>query len=451
MRPPPSPGAASVVTTEHFAALLARLGPFEPHPRLAVALSGGADSLALCLLCQKWTEARGGSVLALTVDHRLRPESTLEAATVGQRLGAWGIEHQILTWDGAKPLAGIQEAAREARYRLLIEHAASRGIFHLLLAHHREDQAETLLLRLAHGSGLDGLAGMAAIRELPALRLLRPLLEIPKAALIATCTNAGATWVEDPSNRSPAYARARLRAAADALGREGLSAKRLATTARRLGEARAALDDATATLLAHTATLHDAGFLTLDPAPLHRAPAEIGKRALGRCLALIGGASLPPRRERLEALWDAIAAGLPDGRTLAGCRILTKGARLLIVREPRACAGPAPLPLQQPVWWDRRFQAVLRDGPPGLTLGPLGAAGWLLVRAHVSPASRATIPQPVRAVLPAILDEHGPLLVPHLGFRRTTAEGNPGTSHPIVATLRFLTATALAGSIFAVA
>lgn len=427
---------------------MARLGPFEPAPRLAVAVSGGADSLALCLLCRDWAQARGGSVLALTVDHRLRPESAEEAATVGRRLRDLGIPHDILTWEGAKPSAGIQNAARDARYRLLVERCARAGLFHLLLAHHQQDQAETVLLRLAHGSGPDGLAGMAAIRELPELRLLRPLLGVPKAALIATCAAAGVAWVEDPSNRSAAYARPRLRAAGDSLHREGLSTERLAGTGRRLGAVRAALDAATADLLARAVTLHAAGFLHLDTAALGPAPEEIVRRALLRCLATIGGAPHPPRSERLDRLLAEITTGLDGGldggRTLAGCRVTPTGdGRLLVARELRACAGALPLSAGEPVWWDRRFQLRLLTALPGLSVGPLGAAGWRAVRTHVSPASRQAIPEPARATVPAISDPQGPVAVPHLGFTR------PGLS--IVATARFLPAAPLAGADFAVA
>ena len=436
---------AAPLSPDEFTALMARLGPFEPAPRLAVAVSGGADSLALALLCRNWVNAHGGTLLALTVDHRLRPESAAEAALTGQRLRALGIPHDILVWQGEKPATGLQEAAREARYRLLGERAAGAGIGHLLTAHHREDQAETLLLRLAHGSGPDGLAGMSAMRMLrPGLRLLRPLLTVPKAALAATCATAGLEWVEDPSNRSPAYARARLRASAAVLESEGLTSGRLATTARRMGEVRAALEAVASALLDRAARLDEAGFLSLDPGLLREAPVEIARRALARCLATIGGESHPPRFERLERLWAEISSGLEAGRTLAGCRIVPWRDRLLLVREARACAPPLPLAAGHQVWWDRRVGLRLDSGPPGLSVAALGVDGWQQVAPHVCPARRSAIPQPARASLAAICADDGNVLaVPHLGFVRE------GVS--IVATPRFLPATPLGGTDFAVA
>ncbi|KJB89963.1 tRNA lysidine(34) synthetase TilS, partial [Skermanella aerolata] len=220
-----------------FTRLMDRLGPFEPSPRVAVGVSGGADSMALCLLLKSWTEDRSGSLLALTVDHGLRQNAADEAIQVGSWLKARDVAHDILRWDGVKPLSGIQSAARDARYRLLTERCHAEGILHLALAHHREDQAETVLLRFAHGSGIDGLGGMAAVRETGSVRLLRPLLPVSRDRLRTYLTETCQSWVEDPSNQSPAYARVRLRGMADILAREGWSTARAADTARRLGRA----------------------------------------------------------------------------------------------------------------------------------------------------------------------------------------------------------------------
>src|SRR5205823_283329 len=152
------------------------IGGFEARPVVVVAVSGGPDSLALVILADRWARQRGGVAWALTVDHRLRPESGEEARLVGEWLAARSIAHRVVHWTGAKPASGIQEAARAARYDLLAGWCRSHGCLHLLTAHHREDQAETYLMRRRAGSGLDGLAGMSAMRELPGLRLVRPLL-----------------------------------------------------------------------------------------------------------------------------------------------------------------------------------------------------------------------------------------------------------------------------------
>jgi tRNA(Ile)-lysidine synthase len=281
------------LTEAEFATLMRPLGAFEAQPRLAVAVSGGSDSLALTLLLHDWVRRRGGHLTALTVDHGLRPEAAAEARQVARWLKARGIRHRILTWRpaGEAHRGGLQAAARTARYRLLGAWCRANSVLHLALAHHREDQAETLLLRLGRGSGLDGLAAMAAVSEREGVRLIRPLLTIPRVRLAASLRRAGQDWIEDPSNRDPAHARVRVRALMPALAAEGFTAARLAATAAHLGRARAALDDAVADLLAVAAAPSPAGYLLLDPAPLRAASAEVSLRALAHALLAIGGAA----------------------------------------------------------------------------------------------------------------------------------------------------------------
>ena len=188
-----------------------RLGQFEPAAHIAVAVSGGADSLALALLLRDWARPRGYRLTALVVDHGLRAESAAEARGAVAVLGRQHVEARLLRFQGAKPSANVQAAARAARYGLLSDWCARRGVLHLALGHHRDDQAETLLLRLGRGSGLDGLAGMAPVVELRDVRLLRPLLGVPRARLEASLRARGLAWIDDPSNRDRAHGRVRIR------------------------------------------------------------------------------------------------------------------------------------------------------------------------------------------------------------------------------------------------
>ncbi|MGE5146314.1 MAG: tRNA lysidine(34) synthetase TilS, partial [Candidatus Eiseniibacteriota bacterium] len=367
------------IVPDDFDALMARLGPFERRPALAVGVSGGADSLALVLLAAGWARRRGGIVTALTVDHGLRPEASAEARQVGRWLAARGIAHRRLAWRGPKPRHNIQALARAARYGLLTDWCRREGVLHLAIAHHQDDQAETLLLRLGRGSGLDGLAAMAPVAELAGLRLLRPLLTVPRARLVATLEAMDQDWIEDPTNDDPAHARVRLRALGPALAAEGLSAERLAATARRLGRARAALDQAVAALLARAAALDPAGYCSLDPAPLRDAPDEVALRALGRALTTVSGGAYGPRLDGLERLMAAIGNGsLGGGRTLAGCRIVPRRGRLLLCREPADIVDERWLEPGRPVLWDGRFQVTLRRtaGRGRVRLAKLGRDGW---------------------------------------------------------------------------
>jgi len=393
---------------------MAPFAPFEPEPALAVAVSGGPDSMALVLLADRWARERGGRVTALTVDHRLRPEAAAEAAQVAHWLGRRGIAHLTLAGAEMLPRCDVQAKARALRYRLLEGWCSDAGVLHLLTAHHRDDQAETLLLRLARGSGLDGLAGMSAVVERAHCRVLRPLLPVPRARLRATLAASGQEWIEDPSNRDSAYARVRLRQNAALLAEEGLTGERLAATAGRLGRARTALEAAVAAVLVCAVRLDPAGFAWLDPTALKAAPEEIGLRGLAALLATIAGAAQPPRLASLERLYRVLPDAIAGGRTLGGCRLLPRHGGVLICREPSAAASAVAAMPGAATFWDGRFRLTLpRNAPDGLSLGALGVA---TVPELGSGAAR--LPAAVRPSLPALRDAAGILAVPHLGYQR---------------------------------
>jgi tRNA(Ile)-lysidine synthase len=366
-------------------------------------------------------------VTALIVDHGLRPGATAEARQVGDWLSRRRIDHRVLRWTGLKPRAGVQAAAREARYRLLGDWCRAAGVLHLLLAHHLEDQAETVALRKARQSGPDGLAGMAAVREVVGLRLLRPLLSVPKARLRATLAVMDQPWLEDPSNLAPGFARSRLRLGA------GLDVARLAKLARANGEARAARDGRTAAWFATHARIDPAGFATLSAPALAAAPPEICRRAVQQVLIGIGGKGYPPRAARLDRLLEQIRAGLSCGRTLAGCRILPWQGALLVCRELRTIEHVIPLVAGATALWDRRFRLEIAGDAPGLVVRALGRAGVKRLAAEAAPAVGRPLPAPVRPGLPAVWQGEELVAVPHLGLvqpwlarrARVTARFNP--------------------------
>jgi tRNA(Ile)-lysidine synthase len=408
---------ASALSSDDFTTLMEPFGPFEAAPRLAVAVSGGADSLALAVLAAEWARARGGEVVALTVDHGLRPGSAAEAAQTREWLAALGISHHILRWTGPKPSADLQAQARDARYGLLGEFCQSAGILHLLLAHHREDQAETLLLRLGRGSGLDGLAAMAPERTTRWGRLVRPLLDIPRQRLRATLESRGQSWIEDPSNRNLDFARVRLRRLMPDLAAEGLDPTRLAATAKRLGRARAALETALAEAAARYVELASAGYAFCRAPVFFRLPEEIGLRLLARLILVVGGGVHGPRLERLERLYGQIRAGLATARTLGGCSVVPWEDGMIVCREPARMAPPVALLPGEAVLWDGRFLAELAPhGPSGLFLGGLGAVGWRRLCRMSARDRLHSLPSCVRPTLPALFDEDGVSAVPHLGY-----------------------------------
>jgi tRNA(Ile)-lysidine synthase len=405
---------AAVVSSEDFARLTGHCGPFEPRPLLAVAVSGGADSMALALLSHEWAHARRGRILAFTVDHALRPESRAEARTVARWMKRRGIAHRILPWRGTKPGTGIQAAAREARYRLLGEACRAAGALHLLLAHTRDDQAETVLLRLASGSGPHGLAAMPAVREHADHRLLRPLLGVARARLRATLEARSQEWIEDPSNRDERFARIRVRRAL-AEGKDDHAAA-IAAAAGELGRFRADRERAVAGILARAVHLFPEGYARLDPAALAAAPPEIGWRALAALLATVGGLAHAPRGEPVRRLHADLCAGaIAGGRTLGRCRLIPAGAACLVVRETRGIATVRAGAMET---WDGRFAVPPPPGGKGRTVGPLGAAGWAELVARRPTLRTTAVPYAARLSLPVLRDRRGILAVPGLGYRR---------------------------------
>src|SRR6266403_3244628 len=213
-------------------------------PAIVLAVSGGPDSIALMWLAARWrsTLARGPRLIAVTVDHGLRAEAAAEARDVKRLARTLDLTHRTMRWTGEKPKTGLPAAARTARYRLLAQAARASGATHILTAHTRDDQAETLLMRLLRGSGIDGLAAMARESARDGVRLVRPFLNVSKSRLIATLKKAKLGFADDPTNRDLNFTRPRLRAVMPVLAAEGGDTRNLARLASRLARANAAVE-----------------------------------------------------------------------------------------------------------------------------------------------------------------------------------------------------------------
>ena len=213
-------------------------------PAIVLAVSGGPDSIALMWLAARWRRAltRGPRLIAVTVDHGLRAEAAREARDVKRLARTLDLPHRTMRWTGAKPKTGLPAAARNARYRLLAQAARASGATHILTAHTRDDQAETLLMRLVRGSGIAGLAAMARVTERDGVLLARPFLNVSKSQLVATLKRAKLGFADDPTNRDPHFTRPRIRAVMPVLAAEGGDARNLARLASRLARANAAVE-----------------------------------------------------------------------------------------------------------------------------------------------------------------------------------------------------------------
>lgn len=288
---------------------------------VAVGVSGGADSMALLHALSIYAVSRGKSfkVLALTVDHALRKGSKAEAAQVAAWAKNWPqVTHKALVWKGRKPKTGIMEAARAARYALMESACKKAKIKVLALAHHADDQAETFFMRLAHGSGLDGLCGMRAITKYNrGPDIYRPFLNLSHAGLVAYCRAHKIKWVEDPTNKNDVYTRARLR---KALAKEGLDSKRLAATMRRLASASAALDEISDMAAKNALKKSSPLVRVYDFKNLAAQPYEVFLRTLRQAVGAVGKAGYGPRLERLEEIAATLKnASICTRATLGGC------------------------------------------------------------------------------------------------------------------------------------
>jgi tRNA(Ile)-lysidine synthase len=312
---------------------------------LVLAVSGGPDSTALLVLAARWRKARkrGPKLIALTIDHGLRPDSAREAAAVKRLARRLGVPHRTLRWRGAKPATGVQEAARAARYRLLRRAARTAGCSHIVTAHTLDDQAETVLFRLLRGSGLAGLAAMAPEVALDGFTLARPLLAVPKARLLATLAAEEISFADDPANRDPRFARTRLRALLPRLAEEGCDAARLATLARRAARANAALESAVTVAAMRLSPMRwrPRAPVTIDAIGFAELSAEVALRLLGRALAHVGHEG-PVELAKLEDLYAAMTGCRPFvqrgparlRRTLAGGVVTLTADRLIVARAP---------------------------------------------------------------------------------------------------------------------
>lgn len=401
------------VTASYLEAELGELG-VPKGAKLAIAISGGADSTALLMLAKK-----SYVVTAITVDHGLRTESAEEAHTVVQLCETIDVPHVTLVWQGEKPNANIQAEAREARYRLMANWCSDRGVKYLLTAHHRDDQAETLLMRLARGSGVYGLAGMQKRHSLDhGVRLLRPLLDVPKRDLVDYLEKAGQSWIEDPSNQADRFDRVKIRKFLQEPPLDGFSAERLAATATRLRRTRDALEHYESVWLQRAVVDGEFGELYLESSELTSEPEEIILRGLASLCRYVSGGKFVPRMEKLQRLHAALLTDDFRGQTLLGAHISAlKDGRLLFTRE--LAAIPPKTLLEETTIWDNRFEITLKGAMAGLEICPLGAEGWNEVR---NCNNFAPTDYPLRQCvvgLPGVYQNGDLQAVPHLGYTKT--------------------------------
>lgn len=416
------PDTATAITTGEFAHLMMAARPFSAPPRVAVGVSGGGDSMTLLLLTHGWAKAAGGTLTALTVDHGLRPESADEARRVADWCAKLGVAHRTLEWTGPKPEKGIQAAARDARYGLLTGWCRDNGVSELLVGHTENDQAETFLLRMSRGSGIDGLAAMPLVSHLDGLRLIRPLLRIPRARIAVTVRERALPAIEDPGNADRRYTRVRLRDTVAGLESQGVSARTIAGTARIFGDLRRRRETAIGNLAREIANVFPEGYAEIDRAGLSAADGDIARGLVSAIVGAVGGGPYPPRRERLDRLMGFVTGETAfRPRTLGNCVISMRKESVSIRREYRTIRHVVPvLPGKRAIWdgrFDMEFAHFPATGKSSPELRALGEAGWRSIVSGLPSPDFRQIPGPVRYALPSIWRNGEVVEVPHLNFR----------------------------------
>jgi tRNA(Ile)-lysidine synthase len=426
-------GDAEALSDVEFVALMRACPRALDAKRIAVGVSGGADSMALVLLAEAWARQHNVVITALTVDHGLRVEASDEARLVGQWLGARGISHQTLTVKAPRPSAGLQNAARNWRFAAFDSWCRDNCAGPILLAHTLEDQAETLWLRIMADSGPDGLGGIRAENRVAGLSIARPLLSVSKKRLIATCKAQGQAWVEDPSNRNPNFTRVRLRALAPIIAAQGLGSDTARRITSSMGKVRGAVDLHCAAFMREYGEIMPAGIAWFDGEFFAGLFPTFGDLLLSRLCSVLGGGAFPPRRRRVTGLADALRSSLqPMTRTLGGCVISRRrDGRVHVFREAAPCARPVRLEPGRVTRWDNRFEARWL-GPESVYLGALGEEGWTWMKRDESNFEGAEflaeLPHAARLTIPVIRELDGTASVPHFVVGdgvKLTAFGSP--------------------------
>jgi tRNA(Ile)-lysidine synthase len=410
----PSSVSEQHISSDMFSAYMESCAPFEARPTLAIALSGGIDSMALLLLAGQWVAARGGKLIALTVDHGLRPESFDEALAVQTICQDMSVEHHLLRWRPPAKKSALQQQARDARYELLTKWCIDHDVLHLLTAHHRDDQVETLFFRLARGSDLRGLACMPAVTHFKQLRLLRPLLEISKQQLVASLNHKKQQWLEDKSNHSPAYTRNRIRHTLRQVKLINLY-ERTYHCASHFGITRKFIEINMSSFSTQCVSLLPGGYAYLHSDHWLRVPEEYRYLIFSNLLHSLSGSAELLRESQLRRLYESLQNPAPFKRmTGFGLQYMPFGADIAICREAKKVEGEHSLKPYISALWDNRFTCIHSYSQP-LTLKALSIDGVRELRRQRR-MPKTAMPVEALRMLPSFWDLETLVSVPHIHY-----------------------------------
>jgi tRNA(Ile)-lysidine synthase len=356
-------------------------GKIEKQSAIAVAVSGGADSLALLWLTSRWLRAQNPSArcIAISVNHHLRLESTQEMVDLYQLIKQWDIEHVVLEWNGKKPHSGIQTKARQARYDLIQQWCYDQKITCVLLGHHLQDQIETFISRLCHGSSFYGLACMSPSRQEGDLFFIRPLLNIPKERLKSTLRQFHLNWIEDPSNRNRIFERVKIRDFCQNFSLDHM--QRISTIIEKFAIFRNVIDERVTKFFHHFVQIEESGYLKIPFSSLEKQPWIEIERILEKSLRLIGGKTGFFRSKSLRKLWKDLQEATLVVKTYGGCILQKKSNILWIYCEPSSLKDQTRKVEATSFQWDHRFHLIftgenLKLESEKWLVKTLNLAGW---------------------------------------------------------------------------
>lgn len=387
---------------------------------IAIAVSGGADSMALTLLANEWAKKNNCKITALTVNHAIRKESKSEAEQVSKWLQQKNIEHHILKWQGGNKTSNIQSNARDARYRLMTDFCKSNNIPNLLVAHNKEDQAENVLLRLMRGSGVDGLCGMKNKTNIGKIDIYRPLLNTAKAELRKFIKQQKQQWIEDPSNKDDKYARSRVRKFIESNDDSRLLINRLIDTAENITRSKSYIDEKIADDFAYVSQIMPEGYAILDADALCNLHIEAQYKILSKLIKNIGGSYYKPRFEKIITLHKNILNG--TDATLGGCNVFKSkkkndSGKIYITREVSSIPCPLDVKSNSEIIWDERFCCNIGNlGIDNLRVGALGKEGFAQICKENPSLKKIKLPKQVIYSIPALKTLEKTLSAPHIGY-----------------------------------
>lgn len=400
----------------------------KPPTSIAVAVSGGADSLFLTYIAKQWCEKHSVKLYALIVDHKLRPESSKEAILVSKLLKDQGIENAILIWEGRKPKTNVHHHARQKRYELLTKYCKSHDIEHLLVAHTLTDQAETVLLRILRGSGVDGIAGIPVHNEINHVRILRPLLEVRREEIESTLLKVGWQWVNDPSNVNMRYERSKVRKLINSFEDKDTLVKRLTLLAYNARRTRNFLEKYTVDVISRYVKFPPLACAAINKGEFVILEEEIALRVLNILLKKIGGKIYPARLESLLTLFKNLQKENFKAHTLQGVQIRNHHDQILLYREPLLITSSKSIKKNKEICWDNRFLIVANiDGK----IGPLGKEGYASIKKYLINFQKPPFIEMIYS-LPTIYDKNGTILaVPHLRYFLKNVKVNLTECHEV--------------------